>query len=179
MKRRIKKGSGVYSYLLSKGVLENGTKGEIQKAKQEYWREYKAKWRKAKRKEAKEFCISLNQAELRLFTHEAKRHKMSCTEFIKQTSLAYTQKRYVVPNSLEVRKIAQLLSMTHNLIQEVLLENKSSRMSGLNMIEAIANLEHNILPLLNHPKTIEEHIVLHIKMDKGNKVQLLKLINSL
>lgn len=179
MKRRTKNNSGVYSYLLSKGVLENGTKDDIQKAKNDYWREYKAKWRKARRQKEKEIAISVNTVELKLLSVEAKRHRMSHTEFIKSAFLAYIQKRFVVPNALEVRKVAQLLSMTHNLIQDGLSENKISRMVGMNMLESIMSLEQNILPLLHNPKTIEEHIRLQIAKDKETKFQLLELINSL
>ena len=179
MKRRVKINSGVYGFLLTRGVLEKGTDQEIQNARREYWKEYKRKWRNEKRKTEKELTASFNSEELKLLTQEAKRHKMSRTQFMKQTSLAYISKNYIVPNIYEVKQIAQLLSMTYNSMQDLVDENKVSSNIGRNSLEIIYQLEREILPILHNPKTIEEYIKKYIGKDTENKSRLLELINSL
>lgn len=179
MKRKVKAKSSIYTFLLSKGVLEKGTHEEIQKARKEYWREYKRKWRNEKRKKEKEFAVSLNIDELKLLTLEAKRHKLSRTQFIKRATFAYFNKSYIVPDSLEVKRIAQLISLTYNCIQEMLEENKVSFNMGRDTLEIIQKLEREILPLLHNPKPIEEFIKQHIDKCSKNKLKLINFINSI
>lgn len=179
MKRRIKQKSSVYAFLLSKGILENGTDEEIQNARQEYWKEYKRRWRIEKRRKEKEITLSLSHDEWKILNREATRHKLNRTQFFKQASFAYINKSFIVPNTLEVRKIAQLLSMTYNSIQDLLFENKVNINLGRNSLEVIQQIELDILPLLNNPKTIEECIKHHIGKKKENKFELIDLINSL
>lgn len=179
MKRRSNAKSTVYAFLRSKGVLENGTHEEIQSTRKEYWNEYKRKWRNEKRRKEKEFTVSLSNDELKLLTLEAKRHKLSRTQFLKQSSFAYINKSFIIPDSLEVRRIAQLLSMTYNSIRELLEENKVSFKIGRDALETIQQLEREILPSLHNPKPIEEFIKHHIVKNPQNKLNMLKLINSL
>lgn len=179
MKRKIKSKSSVYTFLLSQGVLEKGTHEEIQKSRKEYWREYKRKWRNEKRKMEREFTISLRIDELKLLSLEAKRHKLSRTQFIKQSAFAYINKSFIVPDSLEVKRIAQLLAKTYNSIQELLEDNKVSFNKGRDDLETIQQLEREILPLLHNPKPIEEFIKKHIDKCSENKLKLINLINSL
>src|SRR5580693_8313552 len=103
MKRAKKK--GVYDYLDSIKVLESGTDEDITRARKKYWKEYKATWRRKKRKEERELTISWTADELTQLTKEARRHKISKTKFIKTSTLAYIDKRYIVPDQIEVRRI--------------------------------------------------------------------------
>jgi len=179
MKRRFKTKSNIYSYLKSSGILENGTHEEIQKVRKEYWREYKRQWRKCKRNSVKEITISLEPDEFKEITNESKRHKLSRTEFIKQSCFAYLNKSYLVPDVKEVRRISQLLAMTYNTIQEFIEENQIKYESGKSIIESILKLEREILPLLNHPKSLEEQIREHILKNSNNKNTLVEFINSI
>ncbi|MBK7359031.1 MAG: hypothetical protein IPI45_07015 [Saprospiraceae bacterium] len=155
MKRRMNSNTSVYSFLKSSGVLENGTHEQIQKARNEYWREYKRKWRKHQRKKNTEFAISFSQEELKELSTQAKRHKVSRTKFIKKACFAYINKSFIVPDIAEVRKISQLLSMTYNAIQESLESNKIEFKNGKDIMERVYQLEREILPVLNNPKSIE------------------------
>ncbi len=47
------------------------------------------------------------------------------------------------------------------------------------MIESILKLEREILPILNHPKSLEEQIKEHILNNSENKILLIELINSI
>ncbi|MBK8241889.1 MAG: hypothetical protein IPK88_00565 [Saprospiraceae bacterium] len=179
MKRKVKSENSIYSYLQSSGVLEKGTHEEIQKVRKEYWREYKRKWRVAKRKKEKEFTISFNPDELKVLTFESKKHKLSRTQFIKETTFAYINNSFIVPDIIEVKKISQLLAMTYNSVQDLFDANKLNFDLGRDIMESINRLEREILPLLHHPKTLEDIIKIHIIKDGGNKALLLEFINSL
>jgi len=179
MKRRTSRNSSIYAFLQAKGILEKGTHEEIQSARKEYWNDYKRRWRIEKRRKEKEVTLSLSRDELKLVTREAKRHNLSQTQFLKQASFAYINRSFIVPNSMEVKRIVQLLSMTYNSLQVMSEEEKLNSSMSREVLHAIHQLEIDILPLLHNPKSIEEHLKQHIEKRIGNKEQLLKFINSL
>ncbi len=179
MKRKVKSKSNIYTYLQSKGVLENGSHEEIQNARKEYWSEYKRNWRNEKRKKEKEFTISLNSDELKILSKAAKNHKISRTAFIKMAVFAYINTLFIVPDSMEVRKITQLLSMNYNSIQELIDEEKINTLDGKIILQKIYELEREILPLLHNPQSLEECIKIYIQKNEGNKFRLLQYINTL
>ena len=156
MKRKPNTKASVFAFLKSSGVLENGTHEEIQRKREEYWNEYKRRWRKMKRKSEKEFTLSFSAEDLKEISTEAKRHKLSRTKFIKQACMAYMNKRYIVPDAMEVKKISQLLSMTYNSIQEMFEENKVDKSTGQEILNRIFKLEREILPALQNPQSINE-----------------------
>src|ERR1019366_2635342 len=156
MKRATKK--GIYDYLDSIKILESGTDEDITLARKKYWREYKAAWRRNKRKNEKELTTSWAADELAELTKEARRHKISKTKFIKTSTLAYIDKRYIVPDQIEVRRIAQLLSITYNTIREMMDENALHLQTGKIILEKIFDLERQVLVSLHNPKTIEQLI---------------------
>ncbi|MBK7357752.1 MAG: hypothetical protein IPI45_13595 [Saprospiraceae bacterium] len=178
-RRRLNTKSNLYSYLKSSGVLENGTHEEIQKVKKEYWKQYKKKWRNNKRRQDKEIAVSFSKDEFREITTESKRHKLSRTQFIKQSCFAYLNKSFIVPDIKEVRKISQLLSLTYNSIQELIEENKVENKVARTLMDSIYNLEREILPVLNNPKSLEVFIKEHISKNPKGKPKLIEFINSL
>ncbi|MBK8954991.1 MAG: hypothetical protein IPM34_05470 [Saprospiraceae bacterium] len=178
-RRRLNTKSNLYSYLKSTGVLENGTHAEIQKVKNDYWREYKRNWRKNKRKIGKEITISFTKEEFKEISSESKRHKLSRASLIKQACFAYFNKSFIVPDLKEVKKISQILAMSYNYIQEMTEENKIDFKSGKSILEAIYKLEREILPVLNNPKSIEILIKEHIEKNAKNKNSLVEFINSI
>jgi hypothetical protein len=179
MKRKVKSENSIYSYLQLSGVLEKGTHAEIQGVRQDYWKEYKRKWRVEKRRKEKEFTISFNPDELKVLTYESKKHKLSRTQFIKETTFAYINNSFIVPDILVVKRISQILAMTYNTVQDLFDANKLNFDLGRDLMESINRQEREILPLLHHPKTLEGYIKLHIAKDGRNKAQLLEFLNSL
>lgn len=173
------KRNSIYAFLDATGVLRNGSEVEIQAQRNLYWRNYKREWRVAKRIKEKEFTVSFNSDELKILNQEAKRHHLSRTQFIKETTFAYINNSYIVPYLSEVKRISQILAMTYNSVQDLFDANKLNFDLGRDLMESINRLEREILPLLHHPKTIEEYIKIHINKDGGNKAQLLDFINSL
>lgn len=178
-RRKLNAKSNLFSFLNSSGVLENDTHDQIQKLRAEYWREYKRKWRNAKRKSEKEITISITQDEFREISIESKRYKLSRTKFIKKACFAYINNIFLVPDSKEVKRIAQQLSMTYNSIQGLIEENSIEFKSGKSILETICKLEREILPVLNNPKSLEGLIKEHILKNTKNKNSLIEFINSI
>ncbi|MGB5024438.1 MAG: hypothetical protein WBO44_03770 [Saprospiraceae bacterium] len=178
-KRKLNSKSSLYAFLKSSGILENGTHEEIQKVKKEYWRQYKKNWRNNKRKQDKEIAVSFSKDEFKEITTGAKRHNLSRTQFIKRSCFAYMNKSFIVPDVKEVRKITQLLSLTYNSIQELFEENKVEHKVGRALMDSIYNLEREIFPVLNNPKSLEVFIKVHISKNPKSKSTLIEFINSL
>jgi predicted HicB family RNase H-like nuclease len=177
--RKAKANSNLYTHLRKSGVLEHGNHEQIQSARKEYWKEYKRLWKKDRRKKEKEFTISFNSEEQKILTEAAKRHKISRTAFIKQATFAYINNSFVVPDSMEVKQIAQLLAMSYNSIQELFVEDKIDSQIGRVLFEKISDLEREILPLLHSPKSLEEYIKDHIQKNNKNKPHLVEFINTI
>lgn len=176
--KRVKK-KGLYDYLDSIKVLEFATDEEITLARKKYWREYKATWRRNKRKAEKELTTSWTTDELKELTKEAKRHKVSKTSFIKTSTLAYIDKRYIIPDQIEVRRIAQLLSITYNSIREMMDENALELQTGKIILEKIFDLERQVLVSLHNPKTLEQLITQMVKANPKDKPRIFHLLETL
>jgi hypothetical protein len=152
--RAVKRHSTIYSYLTP--YLESGSEEAIAAARQQYWREYKATWRKNKRKSEKEITTIWKKDELIEVAKEAKRHKLSKTAYIKQAALSYGRKQFLVPNYPEIRQIAQSLGMLYNITHRALTEEHSlPTETGKQILEKIFEWERIILPLLHRPLPID------------------------
>ena len=176
--RRSKK-KGIYDYLDSIKVLESGTDEQIILAQKIYWKNYKATWRRNKRKNEKELVTSWAKDELADLSNAAKKHNLSKTRFIKSACLAYIDKRYIVPDQMEVRRIAQLLSITYNSIREMMDENALQLQPGKIILEKMFDLERQVLVSLHNPKTIEQLITEMVKASPQTKSHLFHLLESL
>ena len=177
MKARNRKQSSIYQFL--EPVLQTGGAKEIALARTQYWREYKANWRRQKRRSEKELTTSWTKDELKILTEAAKKHKVSITRFIKTSSLAYIDKRYIIPDQLEVRRIAQHLAMTYNSIQEMVNENELNLQTGKIILEKIFELERTFLVSLHNPKTLEQLITEAVKTSPKMKATLFELLENL
>ncbi|MDP4103347.1 MAG: hypothetical protein Q8935_00220 [Bacillota bacterium] len=177
MKRATKK--GIYEYLDSIKILESGSDEDITQARKKYWRIYKTAWRRNKRKTEKEITISWTADELAELTKEARRHKVSKTKFIKTSTFAYIDKRYIVPDQIEIRRIAQLLSVTYNSIREMMDENALQLQTGKIILEKLFDLERQVLVSLHNPKTIEQLITETVSKNPQTKTQLYHLLETL
>jgi hypothetical protein len=155
MKRDVKKHSTIYSYL--EPYLENGSEEAISIARKQYWREYKAAWRREKRKTDKEITTNWNKDELAEIGKVARQHKMSKTAYIKLAALSYARKKFLVPNYSEIRQIAQMLGMLYNINHRALTEDNSiPTETGKLILSKIFEWERLILPLLHNPKPANE-----------------------
>lgn len=177
MKGRSKKTTSLYQYL--EPFLEKGNKAEIASARTQYVREYKARWRKEKRKREKEITCLWTKEELKILTTEAHRHQLSVTRLIKQSTLAYVDKRYVVPDILAVRKLLQVLAMQYNVIQEMIGEHQLNLQIGKILLEKIDEQERAIRVALYSPKTLEQLITETLTKNPQAKEDINTFIQSI
>jgi len=178
MKRTAKKKIGIYQFLEASGILESGTDDAIKEARKQYWRTYKSTWRRTKRREEKELTTSWAADEVKTLSEAALIHKISKTQFIKQATLAYINKAYIVPDRDAVLRIVQLLAMTYNTVEELKDENAISVQTGTAILKKIGDLERDVRVALHSPKTLEQLIrdTLHTNPDK--KARLFQLLET-
>ena len=179
MKRRNDHKSSLYQYLDEIGVLENGTEEEIQTARALYWKNYKRLWRKQKRKVEKELRTSWTADELKDLTKASKLHKMSRVKYIKSATIAYSNKAFIVPDKIEVRRIAQLLAMNYNLIQEMIDEKALHLQTGKIILARINELERAMLISLHSPKSLEQMVTETVQTNPLLKPRLFQLLESI
>lgn len=153
MKRGIKNKSNLYQYL--EPFLENGSPEDIDQARKQYWREYKAKWRKEKRQKEKEFTISFTDKELKLINQNASKHNRSCTKFIKESALAYCAKQFLFPDITALNNIRELLALNYNAIQQLAEDSNLPPLQADEWMIKMIDLEEKVLTLLQNPKALE------------------------
>ena len=112
---------GMWEYLESSGVLEKGTEEEIKATKKAYRKEYYLKYKRSQRLQKPEFTVNFSndKGEYSIIQNAAKRHKMTVTAFIQASSLAYLNRRYLVPNQDQIASLEQILSQCLNEIQSI------------------------------------------------------------
>lgn len=153
MKPEIKNKSSLYQYL--EPFLETGSAEDIAQARRQYWRVYKAKWRKEKRLKEKEFTISFTDKELKIITQNAIKHHRSCSKFIKESSLAYCTKQFLFPEITALNHVRELLALNYNAIQQL---SEGSNLPTLQADECMirmTDLEKKVLAILQNPKALE------------------------
>lgn len=166
-----------YTYMAP--FLATGHTNVIDEAKKQWRRIYKADWRRQKRRQTKEITTAWDKEEYKTLQEEAKRHKHSITRFIKESAVAYMDKRYITPHEAQVTKIMQLLALTYNGISELKEDAAIPADVGRKILFEIHELEREIRIALYSPKTIEQHITEHIKETPAMKERLIVFIQTL
>ena len=179
MKRGLKQKSGIYTYLSSTKVLETGNDLDIAKARKEYWKWYKAQWRKKQREETKEFTIVCTALEAKDILDAARKHKRSRSNFIKESCLAYLNKQYLVPDLVAINSIRQQLAMNINTLKQLFNENKLSYQTGTSLLQQMAVLEQAVLAELHNPNTLEQWITEMVRTKPAYKAILIELLQKL
>ncbi len=169
----------MYAYLLSTKVLENGTEQDIAKAREQYWREYKANWRRNKRKTEKSFTISFTGNELSVLSTTAKKHKKSVSAFIKASCLAYIQKQYVVPDAYVVNSVRELLAMNYMSLKSAFDNLNVPYQAGIELLHRMSELEANVTTQLHNPKSLDDIVIEAINKEPEYKERLLQLLQNL
>ena len=166
-------------YWFMSPYLQKGDPVEIAWAKKEYRKRYKATWRRIFREENKSFAVAWSKEELHTLTEAAKRHKQKPTRFIKQATLAYINKRYLVPNQRDINKVLQLVAMTYNSIESMAQESEPDIFWIRKMQEELFMLEHELRVTLLSPKTIEQIIEQEIEKDPSMEDYLIRLLERI
>jgi hypothetical protein len=158
---RLKPNSPFWLYLESLGVLEHGTEEEIKEAKRQYRKKYHLLYKQTQRLNKPEFVINLSKenGEYQRVLKASKAHHLSVSAFIQKAVFAYMEKRYLVPNVLQIAMLEQLLSNCLNEIKTIV--NKKERFfwdseQRLERIEKhIEKLEYQINDVFKNPPLIQ------------------------
>lgn len=162
MSRRNKlKSGGMWEYLDSVGVLEKGSDAEIKDAKRAYRKKYFLEFKRKQRKIRPEYTLNFNEenGERARIILAAQRHEMTVPQFLRSTVRAYLEKKYIVPNALQVAHLEQLLSQILNEIQGIARKKEKffwERNDKLESIEhRIERLELEIDRIFRHPQQVQ------------------------
>lgn len=173
--RKIRQNTGIYKYLEETGVLERGIEEEIQQARKNYKKKYILSYKRKQRSQQKEFTVLLNKDEYKSMSAQAKNHHMTVVRFLKLAAIAYTNKKYIVPDREAVARIESTLIQIQNEIQAIAKRNKI--LFGLNplAIEKRINRMETVIydalqnpPSINNP-TLQAHSNTHDCEDKDKE----------
>jgi hypothetical protein len=182
MSSKNKHKGGMWEYLDSIGILENGTDEQIEKAKKDYRKIYFTKHKRVQRTLKREFTLrfSKEKGEYTTIELKAKQHRMKITAFLKSAVLAYINKTYIAPDRLKIAELEQLLSQCLNEIQTIVKQKEKysyEREEKYELIEKrIEKLEEEISTILKCPYTIEELVLKGIEEKPTLKEQLLSIL---
>lgn len=179
MERKKKRGNDLYAYLDSIKILENGTDEAITFAKKEYWKNYRAVWRKSQRKRTKQVTVSFDTLEFEIIIATARKHQLSKTKMIKQACLAYISKTYIVVDRIAISKIQQLLAMNYNILKMLFDEDMLPFEKGRLALKQIEELDTVVSKLLKQPMTLDQWIADAVKGNSTEKIRLITLIDRL
>jgi len=174
----------MWAYLDASGVLEKGTDVEIKAAKKAYRKQYILSYRKKQRVSKPEFIVWLSKSngDYSKISLAAKRHKMTITEFLRTSALAYTNKTYIVPDRLQLAELRGLLSQCLNEIQTIVQQKEKyfwgKEQKFKDVEKRIEKLESEISEQLKQPYTLEGLIVKEIEREPALKARLLATLNS-
>jgi hypothetical protein len=152
MKVQVKKTSKYYQYMES--FFAKGDTLQIAQAKREYRKLYKREWKKNNKRKYKEVTIRMNTDEYKQIQDEAKRYSTKLAPFMKQSTIAYLQKTYLVPDTDTVNKILQLLKMMYIQVEDMVQEKGN----GAEFLQTITQLETDIRIALLSPIDIEQAV---------------------
>lgn len=161
--RRTPKGSPFWKYLEASGVLETGTDEQIKAAKRQYRKNYMYAYRKNERKEKREYIISLSRKnrEFHTVAQAAHKHSMPVTAFLRNATLAYINKTYIVPDKFQVARLEQLLAQCLNEVQRIAPYKEKYSTERQQKYEAIEkriiNLETQLVGILRNPPLLSDH----------------------
>jgi hypothetical protein len=177
MKRGLKKKSSLYEFL--EPYLDAGNEEAIAKARKTYWKNYKALWRQNNRQEKKEITITYTKKEFQTIKTAANKHKRSCPKYIKESSLAYAKKHFLIPDVLTLNRIREILTLNYNALQNLEEGDKIPSTIASYLIEQFSSLEKTVLDQLQFPATLEEEIIADVKSNPEYKESLIALLQTL
>lgn len=154
MKNESRHTKGMWKFLEEKGVLEKGTDAEIKQAKKEYRKLYLLAYKRKQRQGSAEYVIALSKhkGEHKRVLEASETHKTSITAFIKQATLAYLDKTYILPDRDRVAELEQTLSQCRNEIQRISRNRIQPVKDQIKAIEKrIAEMEESVNTLFRNP----------------------------
>jgi hypothetical protein len=165
----------LYQYLDQSGILETNDDALIKKARAAYWKKYQREYKREKRGTEKEYTVRLSKSEESIIEREAAKTDKSITQFIKESSLAYVHKAYVVPKSDEQARIEQLLSHCYDRLNRLNGEHEIAELGPA--IKGILEMETMLREWITKPISLEDEIKDAIR-EKSHYVTTIKKLIS-
>lgn len=156
--------TNLWAYLESSGVLVTGDAQMIAAAKQQYRKTYLKAYKQKQREQKPEFLVQLSRkdGEVSRIVSAAKKHQLSVTAFLREATLAYIDRRYLLPDRIVVGKLVAILESCLNEIRTM----TSSKIKSAYVIDEryeaiekrITTLENEINQLICHPQLLERAV---------------------
>ena len=177
--------SGIWAYLDASGVLERGTEAEIKAAKKAYRKQYILNYKRKQRSSKPEFTINLSKdvGEYSIISSAAKAHGLSVPAFLRLATLAYINKKFIVPDKLIVAKLEQLLSQCLNEISLIVKQKEKyfwgKEQKFKDIENRIAKLESEVSEAFEQPPSVEELVIKEVHEKPAFKEQLITILSTL
>ncbi|HYD22670.1 MAG TPA: hypothetical protein VEB40_14410 [Flavipsychrobacter sp.] len=162
----------LYDYI--EPYLDKGADA-IAGAKKEYYRLYKAEWRRRYRSTVKQYSVCLDAAEQRQLKTEGRKHKKSVTGLIKSACFAYLNRVYLIQDLEVVNSVRQLLAQNYNALLELAGEKALNQKMAIDLLRRIQTLEAKVMSKLFKPRTLEDWIIQTIT-ENPRHIESLKLL---
>lgn len=158
--------TSLYAYLDALEVWGQGAEAVAQ-AKADYWRSYKAKWRRENRKTNIDISVAFKKSDATCIQTEAKRHGLSSTEFIRKAVLSYFTRRYIVPDKRQLAHMEIRLAETVSRIRQVATAKdrdywqREDRYQRLE--KEVSHLKELVTDTLTFPKLLREAVAREVQ----------------
>lgn len=153
-------------YLQSIGILEHGTKEEINQAKQAFWKHEDKARLKHFRSSHKRKEVSLSQKEFETLATAAKKHGVQLGTFIRLAALAYVKTEFLLPSDSRIQELEVALRRIGNNINQLTRHVHQHGMTSEDLLafqNKLNELEDQVVHALRQPLPL-----------KGFLTQLLK-----
>jgi hypothetical protein len=179
-----KNNRAMWEYLESiEGLLERGNDAEIEEAKKAYRKTYLLKYKQKQRLENPEFNVNFSNegGEYDRVEQASKKHNMTITAFIREATMSYITKTYVVPDREGIAHIEQLLANCLNEIQTIIKQKERYNFEREQKYEAIEKtverLEDEINKFFRQPLPVGEYVKRAVIKDPRIKEEILSMLN--
>ena len=172
----------IFDYLTNKGLLDGGSKADIEAAKKERRREYLKQKKKEFRATHRTVSLSFTNAEMKQLEREAAAHNMKVPQYLRACIYAAREQSYIVPDVDKVEQLEILLKRisTHT--------NQIARLAnGMSMppVRAIKEIQEHIKffektfdVMFRNPKNLEQVIREELKENSSFAAVLMNIITS-
>lgn len=154
-------------------------KDAIEKAKQQYWNEQKARWRKEQRLKTKSVTVVFTKAEYAKITKQAKRYSLSRTKYTHNAALAYSEHKTLVLDNMTANYVREALILNYHMLRNLRDQEKITTEGEVQVLNKLAALQHEIIAALENPKRLEHAITELIHTEPEYKVEFIELIKNL
>jgi hypothetical protein len=179
--RKPKKNSGIWEYLASVGKLDS-SEDEMKQARIDYRKLYEKEYKAERRKQAREYVVSLKPNEVVIIGKAAQEHGLKRGAYIRKAAVAYSEQAYLVPQRHLVDQILQLLLRCQVTIQGEMEKDQGGWFKAdrkyAELENAVIEMRSQILSVMVKPPLLISEILKAIKSDPVFKQQIITFIRN-